>query len=207
MGKTFKIERDVYEDGVYLYKKKNVTFEPGLTVLVGCNGCGKTTLIKQIKTQLKDKSSCVISFDNIKDGGFSAIDKALFYKNTSFAAASWNASEGERIALNMQNLASVIGSAIRNNPDEKEVWILLDGIDSGFSIDAIEDLKKGLFDVIFETSTDKDVYIIASANEYELARGEKCFDVVNCRYVNIKSYDRYRKVVMKSREYKDSRNT
>lgn len=206
MGKTFKIERDVYEDGVYLYKQKCVTFEPGLTVLVGCNGCGKTTLIKQIKSQLKDKNQCVISFDNIKDGGFSAIDKALFYNNTSFAAASWNASEGERIALNMQSLASVIGSTIRNNPDEKEVWILLDGIDSGFSIDAIEDLKRGLFDVIFETSTDKDVYIIASANEYEFARGEKCFDVVNCRYINIKSYDRYRNVVMKSREYKDARD-
>ena len=42
-------------------------------------------------------------------------------------------------------------------------------------------------------------------DEYEMARGEMCFDVVNCRYVNIKSYDRYRKIVMKSREYKDAR--
>ena len=38
-----------------------------------------------------------------------------------------------------------------------------------------------------------------------MARGEMCFDVVNCRYVSIKSYDRYRKIVMKSREYKDER--
>lgn len=28
---------------------------------------------------------------------------------------------------------------------------------------------------------------------------------MNCRYVNIKSYDRYRKIVMKSREYNDAR--
>ena len=38
-----------------------------------------------------------------------------------------------------------------------------------------------------------------------MARGEKCFDVVGCRYVNIKSYDRYRNLVLKSREYKDAR--
>ena len=85
------------------------------------------------------------------------------------------------------------------------LWLLLDGVDSGFSIDAIEDLKRGLFDTIFEMYPDKEIYIIVSANEYEMARGEMCFDVVNCRYVNIKSYDRYRKIVMKSREYKDAR--
>lgn len=38
-----------------------------------------------------------------------------------------------------------------------------------------------------------------------MARGEKCFDVVGCRYVGIKSYERYRNLVLKSREYKDAR--
>lgn len=74
--------------------------------------------------------------------------------------------------------------------DKTDAWLLLDGVDSGFSIDAIEDLKRGLFDTIFEMYPDKEIYIIVSANEYEMARGEMCFDVVNCRYVNIKSYDR-----------------
>ena len=49
MSRRFKIERDCYEDKNYLYKKGHVTFQPGLTVLVGCNGCGKTTLMKQLE--------------------------------------------------------------------------------------------------------------------------------------------------------------
>lgn len=105
----------------------------------------------------------------------------------------------------MQKAAAKIGSLMKKSPDIDEFWLLLDGVDSGFSIDAIEDLKRGLFDTIFEMYPDKEIYIIVSANEYEMARGEMCFDVVNCRYVNIKSYDRYRKIVMKSREYKDAR--
>ena len=42
--KTIQIEKDPYDFGVNLFPKKNVTFEPGVTVLVGCNGSGKTTL-------------------------------------------------------------------------------------------------------------------------------------------------------------------
>lgn len=53
MSRKFKIERDYYADGEYLYKKKHVEFEPGLTVLVGCNGCGKTTLMRQIRLQVE----------------------------------------------------------------------------------------------------------------------------------------------------------
>ena len=94
---------------------------------------------------------------------------------------------------------------MKEHSEENEFWIFLDVIDSGFSIDAIEDLKRGFFDTIFNTYPDKDVYILVTANEYEMARGEKCFDVVGCRYVNIKSYDRYRNLVLKSREYKDAR--
>lgn len=62
-----------------------------------------------------------------------------------------------------------------------------------------------MFDTIFSTYPDKDIYILVTANEYEMARGEKCFDVVGCRYVGVKSYERYRNLVLKSREYKDAR--
>lgn len=93
----------------------------------------------------------------------------------------------------------------RNNPDKNEFWILLDGIDSGMSIDAVEDLKRGLFDTIFEHYHDKNIYLLVTANAYEMARGERCFDVINGRYLTIKSYDRYRKAILASREYKDAR--
>ena len=207
MSRRFKIERDCYEDENYLYKKGHVTFQPGLTVLVGCNGCGKTTLMKQLENILKKdrKKARVFRYENEIHGGHSSMQEAMFYGDMSFVAASVMSSEGEKISLNMQKAAAKIGSLMKKSPDIDEFWLLLDGVDSGFSIDAIEDLKRGLFDTIFEMYPDKEIYIIVSANEYEMARGEMCFDVVNCRYVNIKSYDRYRKIVMKSREYKDAR--
>lgn len=45
MGRKFQLERDYYEEGLNLYKKKTIEIKPGVTVLVGCNGIGKTTLL------------------------------------------------------------------------------------------------------------------------------------------------------------------
>lgn len=207
MSRKFKIVRDYYEKGEFLYQKKHIEFEPGLTILIGCNGCGKTTLMRQVRLHVEKelKNPCVIKFDNFADGGHNSVQQSLFYENYSRAAQQLYSSEGEKIAIDMQMIAGKIGNMMRKYPDEKEFWIFLDGIDSGFSIDAIEDLKRGLFDTIFSTYPDKDIYILVAANEYEMARGEKCFDVVGCRYVGIKSYERYRNLVLKSREYKDAR--
>ena len=51
MSRKIKIIQDYYE-GVKLYKKRSVEFQPGLTVLVGCNGAGKSTTIRQIYDKL-----------------------------------------------------------------------------------------------------------------------------------------------------------
>lgn len=143
MSRRFKIERDCYEDENYLYKKGHVTFQPGLTVLVGCNGCGKTTLMKQLENILKKdrKKARVFRYENEIHGGHSSMQEAMFYGDMSFVAASAMSSEGEKISLNMQKAAAKIGSLMKKSPDIDEFWLLLDGVDSGFSIDAIEDLK------------------------------------------------------------------
>lgn len=204
MSRKIKIIQDYYE-GAKLYKKRSVEFQPGLTVLVGCNGAGKTTLLKQIKSGLKKENIPFLDFDNLHDGGSNSRSRAAFYGDFTFVAQGMCSSEGENITLNMQRFAGSIGKFLRDNTDKDEVWILLDAIDSGLSIDAVEDLKEGLFKTIFSYFSDKEIYIICSANEYELARGEMCFDVVNCKYVPIKSYEKFRSVILKSRKIKDER--
>lgn len=110
----------------------------------------------------------------------------------------------------MENLARAFRSFSGSEDDKdsknesNELWVMLDATDSGLSIDNIIDLKFVLNRALQDNSTGKDIYIIISCNEYEMCVGEKCFDVQKMRYVSIKSYDKFRKVILESREYKDS---
>lgn len=229
MSRRIKLWENPYGDG-NLYNKKYITFNPGLTVLVGCNGIGKTTLLRNIKASLKDKDIPYITFDNLQDGGDNAREKAGFEKDFSFLAASITSSEGENIVMNIGNLAAklrhfistgengdkmsefieLINSNLKLNKKKSininERWILLDAIDSGLSIDNILEIKD-LFKTIFDDSEskDKDIYIIASANEYELANGENCLDVLNGKFVKFKDYEDYKNLILMTRKEKEKR--
>lgn len=208
MSRTFRFTRDPYEDKDYIYNKATFTFEPGVTVLVGCNGSGKTTLLKHIENKVKnDKNSILVKYNNLHDGGSNAISKAGFYGDMSLMATLVNSSEGESIMTNLNTIAAQIGRAVRENKDNnKDLFILLDAIDSGFSVDNILDLKEYLFETILKDCNEKrDVYIICSANEYELCNGEKCFDVQNAKYMEFKNYEEYREFILNSRKNKDKR--
>ena len=92
MSKTFTLERDYYEDKIYIYKHKNMTIESGITVLVGCNGSGKTTFIDHIERQLKKEKIPVIKFNHLHDGGRNSMSEDLYNDDYSFLANSWSSS-------------------------------------------------------------------------------------------------------------------
>ena len=232
MIRKFELERDYYDEGFNLYKKKTITIKPGVTVLVGCNGIGKSTLLSQIKDSLKKDNVPCISFDNLKDGGGHAVSEASFYGNFGFMATAICSSEGENIVMNMGNLAARLGKFVKEGEDPKEKkhtklarsiaqingeeikeceipkerWILLDAVDSGLSVDNIVDIKEDLFKTILEYNYGNEIYIVISANEYEMARGEQCFDVYNGKYVTFKDYEEYRDLVLQSKEWKNHRS-
>ena len=203
----FEIIRDYYNEKEYIYNKKNIELEEGLTVLVGCNGSGKSTLLRQIKDLCKKQDIPYYYFDNLTEGGSNAREKAGFYGDTMFLAQSLCSSEGENINLNMTNCANKIGKFVRNNKSAKKIFILLDAIDSGLSIDYIIELKKDLFNTILSDASKKGIetYIIISANEYEMARNEKCFLIPNMTYKTFKNYDEYRDFIIESRNKKNKR--
>ena len=232
MSRKFTLERDYYDEGFNLYKKKTITIKPGVTVLVGCNGIGKSTLLSQIKDSLKKDNVPCISFDNLKDGGSHSISEAGFYGNFGFMATAMCSSEGENILMNITNLAARLGKFVKDGEDPKgkkytqlarsiaklngeeieeseipkERWILLDAVDSGLSVDNIVDIKEQLFKTILEYNYGNEIYIVISANEYEMARGEQCFDVYNGKYVTFKDYEEYRNLVLQSKEWKNQRS-
>lgn len=232
MSRKFQLERDYYEEGFNLYKKKTIEIKPGVTVLVGCNGIGKSTLLKQMKSRLKKDNIPFVMFDNLHDGGSHAVSEASFFGNFGFMATALQSSEGENIVMNMGNLATRLGQFIKTGEDPKEIrhtklarsiamlngeeiseepeipkerWILLDAVDSGLSVDNIVDLKEQLFQTILEHNYGNEIYIVISANEYEMARGENCFDVYNGKYVKLKDYEEYRDMVLQSKEWKYQR--
>lgn len=231
MSRKFQLERDYYAEGFNLYKKKTVEIKPGVTVLVGCNGIGKTTLLHQIKHNLKKDNIPYIMFDNLHDGGNKSISEASFYGDFSFMATAMQSSEGENIVMNMGKLAARLGNFVKTGEDNKDAkfkalarslarldgeveeeieipnerWILLDAVDSGLSVDNIVDLKEQLFKTILEHNYGNEIYIVVSANEYEMARGEQCFDVYNGKYMKFKDYEEYRSLVLQSKEWKYAR--
>ena len=232
MSRAFKMVGDPLDTGEKLFTKKEFAFNPGVTVLVGCNGTGKTTLLRCIKEQLKNDGIPVISYDNLSEGGSRAMSSASYFEDYTFVATAATSSEGENIVLNLGRLASSLRPFIQtgepqNRSDKlakafaravwgddteeskkeipKERWLLFDAIDSGLSVDNIVDVKEHLFRVILEDAGDCDIYILVSANEYEIARGENCFDVRNGKYITFKDYEAYREFILESREKKDAR--
>ena len=103
-------------------------------------------------------------------------------------------------------MREINGETIEEVEIPKERWILLDAVDSGLSVDNIVDIKEDLFKTILEYNFGNEIYIIVSANEYEMARGEKCFDVYNGKYVEFKDYEEYRDFIVESKEWKHQRS-
>lgn len=205
MGRMFKLDKEPFRKGEVLYAKRKVTIEPGVTVLVGCNGTGKTTLLKHyIKDQLRAAKIPYMEYDNLSDGGNNARQMALRQGRMDLLAELACSSEGEQISTNIGNVAGRMGQFVKTHKGAAEMWFLFDAIDSGLSIDNVLDVK-AFFKTVIERNPGTDVYIVVSANAYEMARGEKCLDVRGCRYREFKTYESFRKFILKSKEAKIAR--
>lgn len=207
MPQKFKIIRDYYDTGEKIFPTSTIQLNPGLTVLIGCNGSGKTTLLRQLKEQCHKLGVPVFMYDNYNEGGHSATSYAGFTGNYERVAQDIMSSEGEKISNNINDLAAKIGAFVRKNKDAEKIFILLDAIDSGYSVDNVVELKQDLFRFVIDDCTKNgiELYIVVSANEYEMARGEECFDVTACKYIEIGSYDEYRAVIIETRKKKNKR--
>lgn len=208
----FKIPTNPYEKGESgrIYLKSEIEIKSGVTILAGCNGSGKTTFLNLIEDTLKqDSDVAVLHYDNLHEGGDRAKESAGWHDNLNLLATLMQSSEGEQIITNLGTTARKIGAFVHKYAaSHKEIWILLDAIDSGLSIDNIESVKTELFATIvedFEQKESCDVYIVVSANSYELCRNSNCFDVRSGEYIQFADYEDYRKFILQSADDKDKR--
>ena len=215
---VIELDRDPYDDKRKFYAKRKATFVPGITTLIGCNGIGKTTLLNMIKDQLKEKGVPMFLFDNMsKDGGGHAGANMLSRvcsgvakeeeDSVELAATLWCSSEGECIKDALIRFANKVLREFKRYDGFGEYWVLFDAIDSGLSLDVIEDVKQYLFRALLEKLPgESDVYIISSSNSYELSEGTQMFSISKTKYVSIKSYDSYKKAIYESLESKEKRD-
>ena len=227
--KDIKTWRNPYDCGFSTTRLKNIIIKSGITILVGCNGAGKTTLIKNITEQLKKENTPYYVFDNLYSGGKKSISKMVDSNNIEKAALMLSSSEGENIANNICDILEKARCFIKTgdsdvyktnkilkflkniNQDEEPIisnerWFLFDAIDSGYSIDNIVEFKEILNLMILDSKKmNKDLYIIISANSYEMANNENCFDVMSGKYIRFKDYNEYKKFIIKTRKRKEKR--
>lgn len=191
-----------------MYPCDTINLKTGLTVIVGCNGSGKTTLLAMLKQELRANNVPYISFDNLLQGGERAKASAALRDDYSFVIQSTQSSEGENIVLNMGKLAAKAGKFVKENPDLEELWILMDAVDSGLSIDNICDIKQYLFKPILNDPrlAGKAVYIVVSANTFEMVSDAQCLDVQTFEYRKFSSYEEYRAFILESKQKKVARD-
>ena len=159
-----------------LHKDYMLHLRPGYTALVGPNGAGKTTLLHQIRDFAKAEGFEVFTYENIHDGGKTAMGNYVHSNNIKAAATALCSSEGEQITINFGQHMNALGQLVRKCVEQdKPLFILLDGLDSGASIDRARELMN-LFHMIEQDvgiqpgGAKHAIYIINAVNNYELAR-------------------------------------
>lgn len=206
--KKFKIVRDPYNEKEYLFNKGEISISEGITVLVGCNGTGKSTLQQAILRQLKKEKIPHVYWDNHKDDKDTDAGYLAMQGDYGLLANNFAASEGEQIANKLDRIVAKTGNVVRSlRKEDNQFWLIMDAVDSGYSVDNIVELKDFIKKVLIPdlAKVNKKCYILISANEYEMARNEACFDVYNCEYITFKDYEEYRNFILNSKDIKIKR--
>ena len=187
----------IYDD-YNLYKKHTFEFNEGITCLIGKNGAGKSTLLKMIQEILKPKN-CF--YYNNEDSEKHAMDKFSFYGDMENLFRNFGSSEGQNIRNNFGDVVGGIRQYIlrMKNKNKKQVVILLDGLDSGISLDYIVQLKKDLFPLILQDCEENNLecYILIGANNYEFCSDVDCVRVSDAKHFKFKDYNDFRKIYLR----------
>ena len=181
------------EDWYGIHPGFTLSLRPGYTALVGPNGAGKTTLLRQVEEIAKAKGYDVFYYSNQEEGGSTSMERNVMRDNLEFVATAICSSEGERIAAAFGDILPQLGSRVRKDiAENKPLFILLDGLDSGASIDRTRELMS-LFELIERDAgvqpggAEHEVYILAAVNSYEMA----CRRCVNVRTGESMMFGRY----------------
>lgn len=176
-----------------LYKRYTLELTPGYNALIGPNGSGKTTLLGQIRDWAHYRDDIVfIDYSDLRNGRSNASNRYGFLGDTDRLVRSIFASEGQNVIDNFGYFSGTIGRTLRTaNPNQK-IIVTVDGIDSGLSIDAAEELKRFIDFMCRDAKRNGDnMYLVAAINQYAML-GENNINVRTGTRRTFKSYEDYR---------------
>lgn len=192
---------------------------PGITMLIGSNGSGKTTALSQIRSLFSTEDDLVKKWVTIEaNNSVRNLYSSYLYDNVyeeTFTKSTWGATDHlDRVAQTFENsegqnmydylyykineIGQAVTKAIKNN--KKGIFLLFDGLDSGLSLDVINTIRKSVLEFIIETEKKRsnlEVYIICSANSYEFCNNYDCIDVTNQKHITFTNYTDYEKYFVK----------
>lgn len=188
-------------------RARKVEINPGFTTLVGPNGTGKTTFLKQIADACKENDYPYVYYDNMSDGGSRSMQSALSSSKLHLLAELATESEGEGIYTNLCEFASTVGAlCAKYRASKSPIFVLMDGIDSGLSIDKIMVIRKFFIDYAIDLEHkhgNDNLFIICTANNYELARNSAQLSVCSAKYVHLNSYAKFSRFIIGSSYHKE----
>ncbi len=198
MAINFKVI-DYYDNGLHKPYTLEIK-EPGIYYITGPNGSGKTSLLHQLKDYGENNGYEILSYSDIADGRGKSISKLANHNQFSDVATLMMSSEGESIYYNFGFTVQSIGKTVRLN---KKAFILIDGIDSGMSIDKLKEIRDLFDNIISKEISGKDIYIFITANNFELVRGDVyCINPINGNKVHFDTYNDFENYITK---YKHSK--
>lgn len=196
----------------HLYSFKQITFKPGVTVLLGCNGAGKSTLQSEVKADLRSKG--IPCFDYRAIAAKAEMNEQFFWGNVDVAdfACSIIGSEGENMKSTFNHFMRDLGEFVRTfkgKCDSRHLYIFIDSLDSGWSIDNIDEFGEFLEGTLIPDIEGAGLipHVIIAANSYEFARcfPKRCVDAMSGKHVRFACYEEYRGYILGCRARKDSR--
>lgn len=194
----FKIE-DWYD--LHGGKSFHILLEPGLNILVGPNGSGKTTAIRQIKGQCKRNHINVFSYDNLSDGNSNQYYGFMQSGQFDILADAMTSSEGQRIIVNFGNKIALLRNLVEKASisDDKKCVALIDGADSGLDIPGINSIKDVFINTIIPHANKcgVELYVLISTNNYEFTID--CPNVISVKSgirLSLSGYDDFRKFIL-----------
>ena len=192
---------------------------PGITMLIGPNGSGKTTTLSQLRSLFSTEDGLVKKWNTIEiNNSIRNLYSSYLYDNVyeeTFTKSTWGATDHiDRVAQTFENsegqnmydylyykineIGQAVTKAIKNN--KKGIFLLFDGLDSGLSLDVINTIRKSVLEFIIETEKKRsnlEVYIICSANSYEFCNNYDCIDITNQKHITFTNYEDYEKYFVK----------